>query len=399
MPDPVIPSSPQTLHDLVRHLADTIVENDVMKPMDAIGWREGQPPPPTPVDNPPAVGGAPPAATPAPAAAPAGTTPAPVTPAPAAAASANAPTEGLLAEIESLRDPATGKILGKYDSPMEAFKGVGHAVQMAKQSFSERDAANKEVARLQSELEKARQTPPAAPAAVPSLRSDPLSRASVESAQAAYDEVLSEVVQGGGLLNEEVAAKLSKAQRELSRAEARAAAEESLLERDGASTAEKAKWDAVNTFMEQNYPDSIKFADEIGLYVQSAPQINEAISALVAAGKEQSAAILAWQSFDAARRAGTVEASLAAAQKTEVELAAADQVRKEAVDKARLDAGIPGTSVSGVHSEAPTAPDRSEIEAAANAMRAYGSQPGNPAAARWRELTIGRTLPPEIFGE
>lgn len=393
---PVTPSSPQMLHDLVRHLADTLVENDVIKPMDAIGWQEGQPPPPAPVDNPPA-GGAPPAVTPAPAAAPAGTTPAPVTPAPAAAASANAPPD-LLAQMESLRDPATGMILGKYATPLEAVKGVGHAVQMAKQSFSERDAAKQEVARLQDELKVARQPQPAAPAAAPSLRSDPLSRASVESAQAAYDAVLSEVVQGGGILNEDAAAKLSKAQRELSRAEARAAAEESLLERDSASSAEKAKWDAVNVFMEKNHPESLKFADEIGLYVQSQPQINEAISALVRAGQEQSAAVFAWQMFDAARRATTAEATLAAAQTTEIKLQAADQVRKEAVDQARKDAGIPGTSVSGVHSDGPKAPDRSEVEAAAEAMRAYGSTPGNPAAARWRELTIGRTLPPEIFG-
>jgi len=391
------PASPQTIHDLVRHLADTLVQNEVMAPMESIGWREGQPPPPTPADNPP-VGGAPPATPdPAAAAAPAGTTPAPVA-APVVPAKADAPQSGLLAEIESLRDPATGKILGKYDSAMEAFKGVGHAVQMAKQSFTERDAAKQEVARLQTELDKARQPQPAAPAASPSLRPDPLSRATVETAQAAYDAVLRSVVESGGILDAEAAANLSKAQRELARAEARAAAEESLLERDGATSAEKAKWDAVNTFMEKNYPDSIKFADEIGLYVQSAPQVNEAISALVAAGKEQSAAVLAWQSFDTARRAGTVEASLADAQKTEVQMQAADQVRKEAVDQARKDAGIPGTSVSGVHSGGPTEPDRSEVEAAAEAMRAYGVTPGNPAAARWRELTIGRTLPPEIFG-
>lgn len=390
------PAAPQTIHDLVRHLADTLVQNEVMTPMESIGWQEGQPPPPA--VGQPDTGGAPPAeAKPEAAAASAGTTPAPAAPK-AEPAKADAPQSGLLAEIESLRDPATGKILGKYDSAMEAFKGVGHAVKMAKQSFSERDAARQEAARLQAELDKARQPQPAAPAASPSLRSDPLSRATVEKAQAAYDAVLSKVVESGGILDAEAAANLSKAQRELARAEARAAAEESLLERDSASGAEKAKWDAVNAFMEKNHPESIKFADEIGLYVQSEPQINEAISALVAAGKEQSAAVLAWQSFDTARRAGTVEASLAAAQQTEVKLQAADQVRKEAVDQARKDAGIPGTSVSGVHSSGPAAPDRSEIDAAAEAMRAYGTTPGNPAAARWRELTIGRTLPSELFG-
>ena len=77
---------------------------------------------------------------------------------------------------------------------------------------------------------------------------------------------------------------------------------------------------------------------------------------------------------------------------------AGDQVRKEAVEAARKDAGISGTSASGVHERTDAVPSQDEINAAADAMRAYGTQPGNPAAARWRELTIGKSLPPEIFG-
>jgi hypothetical protein len=149
--------------------------------------------------------------------------------------------------------------------------------------------------------------------------------------------------------------------------------------------------------MKKNYPDALKFADEIALYMESEPLIGSAVSALVLQGKKQEAAVLAWRSYETAVKAGNVQSTLDAARTKEVQLEAADQVRKEAVDKARKDAGIPGTSAGGVH-ERPSAPDQSEIEAAAAAMRAMGSTPGNPAAARWRELTIGRTLPPEIFG-
>ena len=145
----------------------------------------------------------------------------------------------------------------------------------------------------------------------------------------------------------------------------------------------------------------VKFADEIGLYVQAEPLVAKAISALVAKGDEQSvidATVFAWQQYDKARQNGSAAASLAVAQQQEIKLEAADQVRKEAVDQARKDAGIPGTSAGGVHETTGAQVDQNEIEAAAQAMRAYGSTPGNPGAAKWRELTIGRTLPREIFG-
>jgi hypothetical protein len=317
-----------------------------------------------------------------------------------APAKADAPRSLAEIDIESFKDPVTGKYGGKYDSPAEFIRGIGHAVQMAKQSYSQRDAAVEEAARLRNELQIARQTSPAgSPAAVSSLpESVASSRALADKAKATYDAVLAKVVEEGGLLDGDSSTSLSAAQRELSRAEARLAVEESMLQRDGAVSAEQKKWNAVNEFMEKTHPESLQFADEIGLYVQSEPLVQEAITALVAQGKEQKAAELAWQQFDSARKSGALAASHAAAETTEVQLLAADQVRKEAVEQARKDAGISGTSATGVHERTDVGPSQDEINAAADAMRAYGTQPGNPAAARWRALTIGKTLPPELFG-
>jgi len=391
---------PRTVQDLVRHLADTLVEQEVCQPMEAIGWSHGDPPPPKPADDPPGVGGAP-AAVPAKVPAPAATTAAPAMPTGSEPpAKADMPKSLAEIDVESFKDPVTGKYGGKYDTPTEFVRGIGHAVQMAKQAFTREAAATAEVARLQNELELSRRTPPAAsPAAAPAPSAlDPSSRVVLQKAQDNYDEVLRKVVEEGGLLDGDSSKSLSAAQRELARAEAKVAVEESLLQRDGAVSAEQRKWNAVNEFMEKNHPESLKFADEIGLYVQSEPLVQEAISALVAQGKEQRAAELAWKEFDSARSNGALAASKAAATEEEIKLQAGDQVRKEAVEAARKDAGISGTSASGVHERTDNAPSQDEINAAADAMRAYGMQPGNPAAARWRELTIGKSLPPEIFG-
>jgi hypothetical protein len=303
-------------------------------------------------------------------------------------------------DVESFKDPATGKYGGKYDTPAEFVRGIGHAINMAKQSFVQRDAAIEEAARLRSELSTARQSPPVGSPTTVSSESYSLSnsRALADTAKSAYDAVLARVVEEGGLLDGDSSKSLSEAQRELSRAEAKLAVEESLIQHDGARSAEQRKWDAVNEFMKTTYPESLPLADEIGLYVQSEPLIQEAVAALVAQGKEQRAAELAWKEFDNAQRGGALVASRATAETTEVRLLAADQVRKEAVEQARKDAGISSTSASGVHERLDTGPSQDEINAAANAMRAYGTQPGNPAAARWRELTIGKSLPPEFFG-
>lgn len=389
---------PTTVADLVQHLANTLVENEVMKPMESIGWGHGTPPPPVTGDN-LQPGGAPP-----PGQQQVQQTQQPVTTtgsvqAPVQPVKTDTPVD-LVAHFESLRD-ANGMILGKYPDVAAAIKGVGHAVDMAKRAFTERDQLKTELDRLSQQVKAAPTqtpvvtspvaTPQAAPFAVPS-------RAAVEKAQAAYDEVLSRVVEEGGLLDADTQKALSKAQRELSRAEAVYAAQETLLQRDAAQTQENAKWTAVDEYMNKKYPDAKNFAAEMGLFVQSDPLIGEAVAALAAAGKEIQASELAWTAFERARGNEVKAISTQADQTKEIQLQAADQVRREAVEKARQDAGIISSSASGVHETPNNSPSQDEINAAARAMNALGSTPGNPAAARWRELTIGRSLPPEIFG-
>ncbi len=389
---------PSTLHDLVRHLSDTLVNDEVMAPMEKIQWGHGTPPPPTAGTTPAPGVAPPPVATQLPTLP--GTTPAPVAPAAApATVKTDAPVD-ILAEFESMRG-ANGLILDKYATPLDAVKGVGHAVTMAKSALGQKDQLEKELNRLTEELKQKSLTPPVvSPTTVQSQTSIPgvPSRGPVEKAQAAYDAVLLEVVENGGALDMDAAQKLSAAQRELARLEAQYAAEESHLRRDANVQAENAKWNEVDAYMDERFPEAKNFADEISLFVQSDPLVATAVTAVANKGNEKGAAELAWKMFSLARGVAVTATQTSADQARETHLQAADQVRKEALAAARMDAGIMTTSASGGH-EAPNAgPSQAEIDAAAVAMRAYGTQPGNAAAARWRELTIGKDLPDSIFG-
>lgn len=389
--------------ELTRHLAETLVEREVMAPMEKIGWGHGNPPPPEQVTTTSTEGAPAPAL--APAAAPQGGLPAtaaPAAPATAAPAKADAPAPDLNTLFESLRDPATGKIMGKYDNIEQALKGAGHLATMAKTSFQQRDAALEEAKRLREENEQLRRSPGASPAPAPSHTAVPsASRAEVERAQAAYDAVLSDVAQNGGVLDEENSKRLAKANSELVQVMARAAAEEVSTSRDSVTRAEQEKWDRVDAYMRDKYPESMNFTDEMGLHIRANPLLQSAVNALAAQGKEIEATELAWQDFDKVRLGGQAASLRAEAETKEIELSAREQVRKEAVERARADAGIVHGSPGGggVH-ERPDAGglSREQIAAMGDAMRMHGEAPGTPAAAAWREATIGRFLDPAIFG-
>ena len=389
---------PATTQDLVRHLVNTLVDPEVMAPMESINWGNGTPPPPQAVTTTTGEGALPPAA-------PGTTQPAQGQPLPAApvtgtaAVSTDAPQD-VNAMYESMRE-ANGLILGKYATVADAVRGVGHAVTMAKTAFSQRDQLQKDLDRLTAELNQSRLTPPAASPAPVQSQSRPLgipSQESVTKAQANYDAVLSQIVEDGGVLDAEAIVALSKANSELVDARAKFVAEESQLQRDAAGNAENEKWNAVDAYMNEHYPDAKNFSDEITLFVQSDPLVASAVQALALSGKEKEASALAWRSFDLARGGNAAISKQSADAQKEIHLQAADQVRKEAVEAARKDAGIISSSASGVHDSGQIAPSQVEIDAAAAAMRAYGTQPGNPAAARWRALTIGKDLPDHIFG-
>lgn len=387
---------PATNHDLIKHLANTLVENEVIKPMDSIGWADHLTPPSRVADNPQS-GEAPSSGDPQLQPTLQGTTPSL-----GASGTGNVTDMGgtrldLNQQFESLRDQ-NGLILGKYKNVGEAIKGVGHAVNMAKEAFSQRDAATSELERLREEMKFQSQTQSFATPANDLVQPSVSYNKEIEEAQKAYDEVLSQVVENGGFLDQDAASSLSKAQNELLRVQAKAAAEEALISRENTKNQEQNEWNQVDNFMRQNHPESLKFTDEIGLFVGSDPVIGDAVGTLVNQGFKEKAAALAWTQYKRARDAGELASSINNANVKEAELQAYDQVRKEAVNRARLDAGISGSSAGGVHERVDNTPSFDEVQAAANAMRAYGTTPGNAAAARWRELTIGRTLPPEIFG-
>jgi hypothetical protein len=287
----------------------------------------------------------------------------------------------------------------KYPSANEALKGLGHLANMAKTSFSERDAAKARLAEIEAENQRLRSTPvrdplTASTAAVPSA-----SRVDVDRAQQALDAVLSQVAEDGGVLNEDYAKKLSTAQRELSRAEARFAVAESQEQERRASAAENARWSRVNEYMDEKYPNASKFAAEIGLHVQSDPLLSKAVAALVSRGEEVEASELAWLAYSRAVQMSGDSVARAEAQMTEEELKAREQVRNEAVARARVDAGViqgsPGGA--GIHQNADVGPGREEIELLAAEMRRQGDAPGSPAAAAWRHAVIGRFLPHDLF--
>ena len=389
--------------ELTKLLAATLVQKEVMEPMNKIGWSHAAPPPPDYSGPPAGTEGAPGTGT-APAAQPGGGQPAPVAGAPPATApgsKADTPPAGdIVAVFESLRD-AQGLIMGKYKTVAEALKGAGHLANMAKQSFQERDAALQQIAKLQ-ELG-ARPQPVASPAAVPAAVPASLvaSRAALEQAQARLDAVLSGVEDNGNVVDAETLRAANKATREVAELAADVRVQENLHNRDTAVSAEQGRWAAVDEFMQQNHPDSLNHSAEIGLHIQSDPVLQEAVSALVAQGKEIKASILAWQSYERAVSTGTFAKERAAAVEKEADLTARGQVRQELLDNARRDAGVvQGTAGgSGIHEAGNgAAPSREELSAAVRQMQMEGEGLGMPAATRFRHLLIGRHLDPTFFG-
>lgn len=383
---------------LTRLIADSIVETEVMVPMSKIGWGHNTPPPPVygqPV---------PPEGAPAPVA-PAAAHVLDGPPAPAPSAQPTAPVakaddlNQLLQSIEALRGP-DGKIAGKYLDPVAALQGLGHLTQYAKAGFSQRDSLAAEVERLRSENLQLRTSPAATPAAAPAFTvRGSASRQDLEQAQASYDEVLSSIVESGGLLDGENAKALAVAQREVSRLESRAAVEEAFNSRSDAAAKDAEKWVKVDAFMQERYPESLQFSEEMGLHVKSNPLLQKAVAALAREGDEIAASELAWTEFSKVRT--TMTGLAADAERVEIAGSAREQVRQEFVAAARRDAGVVTGSAggTGVH-EAPgiTGPSREEISMAAEGMMREGVGLGSRSAEAWRAMVIGPSLDPSTFG-
>jgi hypothetical protein len=326
--------------------------------------------------------------------------PAPVAPVAPVAEVAKADSPAFSFNIEDFKNPITGEYFDKYKTAAEALKGLGHLANMAKTAFSGRDEAIMRENALKAELATLRSTPAVSPAAAPvSTASLTASQAAVDRAMEAYDAVLSQVADDGGIITEEYAKKLSAAQRELGVATARFAAVETSEQERRASTQENARWSKVTAYMKEKYPTSEKFAPEIGLHVQTDPLLAKAVSALVAQGSEVEASELAWLSYERAVLTHKTTETLEQAKETEADLAARGQVRQDLKERALKDAGVvvgsPGGA--GVHTNGNVASSAEEIERLAQAMKRQGESPGSPAAAAWRHAVIGRFLPPDLF--
>jgi hypothetical protein len=378
---------------LIQSLIKEIVEPEVMGPMEKIGWTHGQPPPPEqPVDNPSAPGTPAPVAPVAPVVVGQPDPAAVIAPGVAESPKKDTPpvTSDALAFIEELKDPKTGLYGGKYKTREEFLKGVGHVVQMAKGAYSKADAAEQEAARLRTEIAQLRASP-AAPAAVPPLAPGLAPQTSLTGRSAKLDSVLSKLKDEGGILDEENMQALVEGISELASTMATQAAEKTLATHEDVRAEEDKKWREVDAHMQEVAPDSLNYSNEIGLYVQSTPLVAAAVGALIQAKNLNGAAELAWQLFRGAHQGMSPAEVKIATDKTTIELEAADQVRREAVEKARKDAGVVSSAAAGVH-ETPGAvgPTQEEIDQAAAEMRAGDGR-------RWRALTIGRTLTGPLF--
>jgi hypothetical protein len=231
----------------------------------------------------------------------------------------------------------------------------------------------------------------------------PSSRPGLDAAQARLDKVLSKVNEDG--FNGDSAREFSEATREVAREQALAVAAEQRERDDYARQSEAQRWTAVNQHMTDKFPESANVDEaEFNLFLRSSPLLTEAMSALRAQGREASAAELGYTEFIRSRGSlpGAPALSRAEAERKEIELSEREKVRIESRDAALKDAGIVHGSAGGSSAvEAPgiTGPSQDDINSLASAMKREGEAPGSPAAMAWRRATIGRFLPPELFGQ
>jgi len=387
--------------ELTSLLASTLVQKEVVEPMNALGWGYGEPPKPnyetTPDGGQPAAGGSTTTGEPD---VPQGKGGQPATTPETKAQPVKADAtsiEALMAAFESTKDPVTGLYGGKYKTMDEAIKGGRHLAQMANTAFSQRDEMAAKLAALSEENLKLRQTPAltsAAPVVSPNLTA---ARAAMESAQAAYDKVLSEIAEDGGVLDAEAGKKLARVNRELTQAAADFRVQETFASRESAKEADNRKWDAVAQYMGQNHPDAEKFSEEVALYVRSNTPLAKAIDALNRAEDYIGATELAWVSYRDHAGALTLDQKSAADTSRESELAEREKVRQEQRNAALKDAGVMHSSAggTGVHQGGEHRGTAEEREALTQRASIEGMAPGSPAARRLREMII--PLPPGLF--
>lgn len=352
----------------------SLVESEVLAPMEAHGWKHGTPPPVSPTDNP---GGnePPPAAT--------GNQPGPADNPPAAREPSTGESDALtpgVFDLESMKDPTTGLYFGKYKTTSDALKGIGNVVNMAKQAFTERDVARAALAEAQKQA--------AVPAVVPSsLPPSPAQQPVTKVKSEKLEAVLSKLVEEGGIIDSENLEALMDGIADQADKIASARLKE--------TTQVDERWTEVDQYMAVKHPRASQFVEELGLFVQSDPLLASAVNALTEKEMLKEATELAWTTFEKTLppESGPDPRALAETEKAEIAAQAREQARKEAVEAARRDAGVMTSSVGGVHEALETGPSEDEVAIAAARMRATG------IGKDWRALTFGRELTGPLFDD
>jgi len=297
---------------------------------------------------------------------------APVTAQPVAPAG---PSDGEI-DWESTK-AANGMYLGKYKTRAEAVKGVAHSVAMAKTAFTRVESVEAENARLREQLNETRRQPVVAPTIAPT-QATPTSPSLGDAANAKLDEVLSKLGQGEALSGEDLVA-FRRALSEAAFEAGRKAAREEREQFDSVAKKEQDRWARVEQYMAEKYPDSVNFGDELALFIKTHPLVGAGVKALTEQDRHEEAIAAAWEAFTAQQGAGLRPAPSAEDKQRELELEAADQARREALDIARRDAGIvgQGAGARGVHEGTNTGPSEDEYNRAVALSRHGNGAPLN----------------------
>lgn len=363
---------------LRQHLADTIGA-DVERALDGVNWQHTTMPPVAPQVTPPAEGGA--AAVPQ-----AGQAANPQTPATPQSAPAPA-TPGLPGvDWEQFRDPTTKLILGKYQTGVDAARGMHSLLHMAKDALGQRDRAVLEADQLRQRLISP-QPVAAAPSPVPAPVVAP-------KRPEKLDAVFTRIKENNSTLDAEDLQQIVDSTLEFASQAARQAVEEDRKVR----SLDQQKWSEVDAYMRTNHPNSMAQVDEMQVFAATKPEVGRIYNRILNSGDDNArldATLYLWSqySLSAAPAAAPVDPAKAAQEQA---LNVQAQVRKEEVDAARVQAGLTGTAASGAHeAPAPAMADAEAIDRAAAMMKQLGEQ--GQGGALWRSLTIAKGLDHPIF--
>lgn len=240
-------------------------------------------------------------------------------------------------------------LLGKYKTEAEAEKGYHELLRMNKLLLQERDSRPETV------------IPSATPAAPEAVVTAP-----------AVSERLKQIEEITGVPATDLEAALTEIARDVSRKEA-----ESTYKR---ITEPMEKRQLADAYMEDNFPEAVKFSDEIAQFVKTDPLTQSVVGNLWRQGHFQEAMVIGYNNW---------KLNMGAQQ--EHSLNVAEEVRKEEVALARVDAGLMSTNAQSSRENVEQGVTQEEFDKLNQLAKAGYHTP-------LLRATIGRMLPDSVFG-